>query len=221
MRPRERLIVMLGEQLELLERSAAAFDEGHDSEALNLVTRIRTLCHDTRSSVSLLGQLGLTEGPTWYLDSCIPIEVIEFDKGNGVRTTRVNTMGTGLAGVEIGDGELRWFAPFDEDDRTLQSVQFERWWTEAKVLRDNKRLWTRKQLVLELANKEGGTHIDPRANDRYDRLGHTVARFFIETDDGRLTFGNNPVGATVRQVTWELLCTLNPHLDRLQVETSD
>ena len=59
-----RLIAALSEQTEFLRMSAAAFDEGQFAEAKRLAVAVRTLCHDTRRSHSLLGQLGILDGLT-------------------------------------------------------------------------------------------------------------------------------------------------------------
>jgi hypothetical protein len=205
---------MFGEQAELLSRAALSYDQGHHVEALNMAARLRTLCHDGEGR-SLLRQLRLTD--TWFVDSCVPIEPVEHYKGSGIYTTTFNLMGTGLAGIEsLGEGKAGWFAPFAEDDRTLASVRFKDWWSGRAVLRDDRRSWTRKQLVLELANREGGVHIDPAQNERYERLATKVARCHIADDDGPLEMVGNPVGATVRQMSWELTQTLPDLQQRLQ-----
>jgi hypothetical protein len=53
----------LAEQLQFLQVSAAAFDAGFEGEAKRLAVVLRILLHDTKSSKSLLGQLGRKGGP--------------------------------------------------------------------------------------------------------------------------------------------------------------
>jgi hypothetical protein len=62
----------LRQQVGYLERSAEAFDDGHEDEAFRLATIIRTLVHDTHVSHSLLKQLGVKDSLE-YLDSSEPI----------------------------------------------------------------------------------------------------------------------------------------------------
>lgn len=49
----------LRDQPRFLNRSAADFDAGDEAESRRIATTIRTLCHDTPSSHSLLGQMHL------------------------------------------------------------------------------------------------------------------------------------------------------------------
>jgi hypothetical protein len=66
------LVEKLRQQMGFLERSAQMFDEGHEEEAFRLAGIVRTLVHDTRTSHSLLGQLGVKE-TLRYLDTSEPI----------------------------------------------------------------------------------------------------------------------------------------------------
>lgn len=56
--PRRDLAVKLREQLEFIERSCSAYDEGHRSEAIRIAVAIRVLLHDSRTSTSLMKHLG-------------------------------------------------------------------------------------------------------------------------------------------------------------------
>src|SRR5689334_21606817 len=55
------LVAHLAEQVAFLRQSAAQYDEGVDAEAKRLAVSVRTMCHDTRNSQSLLHQLGLLD----------------------------------------------------------------------------------------------------------------------------------------------------------------
>lgn len=64
-----RLSDELLKQLGFLERSAKAFDEGHEDEGVRLATSMRVLFHDTFNlktskpiSISLMTQLGMRTG---------------------------------------------------------------------------------------------------------------------------------------------------------------
>ena len=61
----------LQEQLEFLQASAGAYDQGFEGEAKRLAVSIRVLVHDTSNSNSLLGQLGQKD--IKFLDSAIPV----------------------------------------------------------------------------------------------------------------------------------------------------
>ena len=59
----------LQRQLGFLRRSCELYDAGHKDESLRLSVVIRTLVHDTRSSTSLLKQMGIKD--RLFFDSSI------------------------------------------------------------------------------------------------------------------------------------------------------
>src|SRR5208282_5140661 len=60
----------LSEQVGFLESSCAGFDRGNEAEAKRIAASLRILLHDTDSSKSLLGQLGMLGG--MFLDTAQP-----------------------------------------------------------------------------------------------------------------------------------------------------
>jgi hypothetical protein len=66
----DELAAHLAEQLQFIEASADAFDKGFEGEAKRLAVTLRVLLHDTKSSRSLLGQLGRKNID--FLDTAIP-----------------------------------------------------------------------------------------------------------------------------------------------------
>ena len=64
-------------------------------------------------------------------------------------------------------------------------------------------------MVLTVANKEGGTHIDPKLDEayanlsRFNSLGWKVFMSGVEKD-----FNNTPVLPSIRQIAHEVLKTL-------------
>ena len=55
----DELRTHLQEQVRFLKTSAESFDKGDRTEAKRLAVAVRILFHDTKHSLSLLGQLGL------------------------------------------------------------------------------------------------------------------------------------------------------------------
>lgn len=78
------------------------------------------------------------------------------------------------------------------------------------------RSWTRKELVLQLANQEGGAHVDPNLNEDYEALArrnHLGWHMESRDESGLITIGATPfegdaVAISVRQIAYELLTTL-------------
>ena len=90
----EELCQHLEEHVQFLLMSSDAFDKGFEGEAKRLAVSLRVLFHDTKTSKSLLAQLGRKETLN-YIDSSMPfmegnllsegglVAIISRDKGPG------------------------------------------------------------------------------------------------------------------------------------------
>lgn len=144
----------LEDQLGFLERSADAFDQGSEGEAKRIAASLRVLLHDTASSHSLLGQLGEKERA--YVDTALPEE-----PGNLLPHG-------GLVWQNMVPGKIEWVAQLD--DVPLRSERpFNDWWETPGFSAAAHKL-SRKDLVLSLANKDGGAHVDPKLTTAYAEL---------------------------------------------------
>ena len=78
------------------------------------------------------------------------------------------------------------------------------------MIRDkNGETFARKELVLALANKDGGAHVDPQLDERYASLSRLNSLGWqVQTGDIRLPPDNSVVAANVRQIAYELLTSL-------------
>lgn len=193
-------------QVGFLHTSAAAFDSGVIAEASRLATSIRVLLHDGQGA-SLLGQLGLKD-QLGFLDTATdPIP------GNLAPTNGLVTMGIG------GTGPV-FHAPFGEGSPRRQNKPrkaFEDWWNAVVIIDGIGTTFTRKDLVLALANKDGGAHVDPELNAAYAALSRSGSLGWMISDDtGARPMIESPVPASVRQIAYELEQTffeqLNPIL---------
>jgi hypothetical protein len=71
--------------------------------------------------------------------------------------------------------------------------------------------FTRKDLVLALANQDGGAHVDPALNEAYEALSQSNSLGWMagvpsgagDADTSSVPMGS-PVPANVRQIAWEL-----------------
>ena len=103
----------------------------------------------------------------------------------------------------------RYVALLDEirSDRRRPGVPFGMWWNK-KVYR---RL-SRGDLVAGLANQDGGAHVDASLTDAYADL---TRRNGLGWEYDTTPFEGNAARASMRQMTWELLTTLetqvSPH----------
>lgn len=202
------LVALARENLDFLRRSSWAYDEGDVPEAKRLAVTLRVLLHDTKQSHSLLGQLGVKDSLRWY-DTAVPIHPDNL----------LPTPGLIQMQMEPGVG-VTYTAPLD--DRPPELMQppsgFTPWWNNA-VCKLPDRTWSRSQLVLVLANQEGGAHVDPNLNDAYESLARQNALGFSYVDErgGRPAEGN-PVAVAVRQIAHEVLKTCEGQLASLLPE---
>ena len=202
-RTKNELDALLSEQSEWLESSAALFDGGRRTEAKRLAVTIRVLLHDTSTSKSLLGQLGLKDRLV-FLDTAGPV-----NRKNLMPLTPM----LHFTSTMTSEGWVPTYEPvFYEGPRPetgLRALPFDEWWT-MMVLRDGAMEdFSRRDLVMFLANKVGGAHVDPGTQERLDALSKSVTVGF-SVGDGTIErrIGEDPILPYVRQIAFELIETL-------------
>lgn len=186
------LKAQLSKQLVLLRRSADAFDIGHEDEDIRLAQSIRVLFHQTKASHSIFGQLG---GTPKMLDTSMMLI-----QGNLIGEMPLLQTGIG------GRSGTRFFAPLSKAFRK-NLIPFENWWQQLVFKHEDRIRFSRKDLVLQMANKEGGSHVDPNLTPEYEEIRIDSLGFRFGNDAGELP-RNDVVSATIRQIAHEVLETL-------------
>lgn len=185
----------LAQQLAFLAISADSYDKGFEGEAKRLATTIRVLMHDTDRSTSLLTQLDIKDGVKFY-DSGMP--------------SRPGMQNMGASLVVLSCGVTNKAICFGDDGPpgTTGYVNFEEYWNRNVVFAGENH-FSRKEIILLLANQDGGAHIDPLIDLEYAKL--TRENSFGWSVSGALIPHNSPVTitelATVRQIAHEILRT--------------
>lgn len=157
-RPKEKVLAKLKEQMQFLRNSLGKFYEGEFAESVRIATIIRVLVHETGMSKPLLKQ-ALPNG----LDLPILDHAAERPGEKAfVRFAVSARMGPTIApAVDLGSSH-----------HTLSTVGA--WWNAEvftfRSLVNTPLVYTRKKVVLILANTEGGAHLDPEENPDYARL---------------------------------------------------
>jgi len=146
-----RLRRKLDEQLGYLRRSAAEYDQGHESEALRLATALRVLLHNTAKSHSLLAQIGILN--TQFLSS---------SRGHGDWKDFLRIAINLHRAPPVAAQPILGDAFF--------SLPFAQWWSGESVFVHNGAHYTRSRVILSAANKDGGAHVDPKLEAYYDHL---------------------------------------------------
>ncbi|MFJ2502533.1 hypothetical protein [Microbacterium sp. NPDC087592] len=196
---RDDLLQLLAEQLELLDLHCERFDSGRRVTSLSLSTTIRVLVHDTSSSHSVLGSLGVKETMR-FLDASDYQRLAQFSKPGD---RRVQGSEPGLVAAFFPDEGDPYFIPrFETPEPDLPERAFEDWWQLPTMSDDSGYEFSRRNLVLTVANKAGGAHVD--------RMG-TSAVFNDLARKGSLGFWTvngrvlaSPVPPAIRQIAEEL-----------------
>ena len=184
----------LDDHLAFLRSSADAFDSGFGGEVKRLAVSLRVLLHDTKASHSLLGQLSRLGDK--LISTTIPVQPGNVATHDGLIMTAMSRKGS------------TYFAPLDRAVLT-RWLSFDQWWNEIVFVDDQKATLTRRELVLAVANQDGGAHVDPELSDRYARLSRHNSLGWVSTNPN-VPPTPNPERAAIRQIAHEVLKTLVP-----------
>lgn len=186
----------LSEQIEFLKSSANAFDAGAEIEAKRLAVHIRTLLHDTKRSQSLFDHLGM-KGVKFF-DSAF-----EFDAENPLSHSGLTLTHQSAAG-------WKHIAPLDDTLGPPSQQDFDTWWNSPVFVDSSRRAISRKMLVLNAANKDGGAHVDAELEETYDDLSRNNSLGQLSFDGQAWKALPGPERAAIRQIAHELLKTIDP-----------
>ena len=200
-RPNDELKRELVEQLQLLRHSCQAFDAGLEAVAKHISLSLRVLLHHHGQSRALLDQLGLRGGR--YLTSAPPL-----DPKNLLTECNLVLMHVGPTGARYLPLVAAGGLPF-----SLQPIPFVDWWNNP-VLKDNRgRMFCRRELVLNVADTDGGAHVDPELEEAYMAISRENSLgwvFSIGGEDSALE--GRPELACMRQIAHELLATIHQYV---------
>ncbi|OKH71968.1 hypothetical protein EB74_24380 [Mycobacterium sp. SWH-M5] len=242
-RTREELLELFEEHLQFLERSNEAFDQGHLAEAKRMAVSLRVLFHHTKNSHALIRQVAFKQ-PLRWVDTCgIPDPKNMLPQwGLVVMGLNLET-NEAVFKPRLGDGAA---TPIRTEAGRLprgSRIRLDEWWTEPVVKDASHALFSRKDFALALSNKEGGAHVDPASSESYNRIarlnsmgwtvsvtpkGERVLTSALIALDGSPTDAtvstldpeeialDNPVPFMVRQISYEVLESVNQQRNRIK-----
>ncbi|MDH5203426.1 MAG: hypothetical protein OEW69_09225 [Nitrospirota bacterium] len=191
------LLEHLKYQINFLSSSDQSYDNEYETEAIRMAVAIRILLHDTKQSKSLLSQLDKKN-------------ILFYDTARDLDPRNVLT-DIGLALIRLSPKGAEYLAGLDDipPERLNRKVPFDRWWSKI-VIRDKPRSeFTRKELVLYVANQDGGAHIDPSLDEKYALLSRFNSMAWRAVKGGiDSPLKNRPELVCIRQITHEVLKTL-------------
>jgi len=194
------------EHIGLIKTLCEAYDkQENDSIALSISTAIRVLVHDTQNSTSLLTHINKKDRnylSTNHKNINEPVHL-------GL-VTRINI------GVKDGKGGEAKYWPLcteklNHDEVTKKHINFNNWWSGEKVFKSSTASLTRKDIVLSIANKDGGAHFDTKVEEKYDHFRKTWSggSSLVGIKSGiKRGYDNIPTYPAIRQIAYELLFSL-------------
>lgn len=197
-RPKDELKRELVEQLQLLRHSCQAFDGGLEAVAKHISLSLRVLLHHHGQSRALLDQLGLRDGR--YLTSAPSLSPTNLLSECNLVLMRVGPTGARYLPLVAAGGP-----PFP-----LQPIPFVDWWNNP-VLKDNRgRTLCRRELVLNVADTDGGAHVDPELEEAYMAISRENSLGWVFSTGGEdCELEGRPELACMRQIAHELLATIH------------
>jgi hypothetical protein len=191
----EGYLQLLRDQYSLLKDSVNDFYEGNEAKALDIAIRLRTLIHHTDSSRALLSFIE----PNYS-------QLAIYLKQEKPPTGTVLSIKTPFQ-ISV-SGEAK---PIRDEftNPPYSLVPLQRWWTEEYLVIGDV-CSSKKMLVLDIANKDGGAHVDENVPRRH--AAASEPRIIMGT--GLKAVRPNLVRTTVAQTGNEFLDYLERHFGR-------
>lgn len=187
----------LKEQVGLLQHACSSYDSGYEAIGKHIALSLRVLLHHSGSSQALLEQLGLRNGH--FYDTAGPLNARNM-------LTECN-----LVIVQQNEGQARYLPLVAAGGAPIppRLASFPTWWNEP-VLKDNRgRLLSRRELVGNVADTDGGAHVDPELEERYMDLSRNNSLGWIfQNNDIMEPLKGRPELACMRQIAEEVILTL-------------
>ncbi|MTH14146.1 hypothetical protein [Flavobacterium sp. LC2016-01] len=211
------LLQHLKEQIYFIEKCIEDYDK-NEIEAKRVATHIRTLVHDTSISISLLKQLNLKE--RMYINTNVPKNAFAYWKvshiGMSGGTINNQTPYIGIVGKEVygnsdGSISIKYFPIYKEWKDFSPSMDFDTWWNAEIYDNRNGDVLTRKGLILNVANKDGGAHIDNLKQEYRSFKKNDIIQFKV--NENLQGFDNIPAYPAVIQIAWELLNSIKNEIN--------
>lgn len=213
------------------------FDDGRLNYSKQLAHQIRNLVHDAPRSHALLEQLGYRMRWKWT-DESEPIAPGSWSATAGPVMTEIESFGPGKPAVAT----YRAYLGQGPGAHLREPQDFLTWWKRPIVQDLHKETFSRSEIVLAVANKDGGSHVDPILPARLDELknGGSLGQTFSHDSEGNFGLGiignsastdkpipsfdsaagielvrSSPIPALVRQFSFELLTTVVTHMPHI------
>jgi hypothetical protein len=226
-RTQQELTEKLSEQLSLLSSYIESYDSGKKHFAMPMATVVRVLLHDTKKSKSLLSNLGRKENLRLYntADDLTPDKLISYDEANPnkahIKFYPGDSTMIGLGRGALGNNVPDYYPVLDNPiGKKPDYIDFDTWWNNAIFFgKDTTRL-SRRDIVLTMADQDGGAHVDPGLKANYANLKHDNPQkvYIVNIKGGKGRPSTGAELALMRQIAHEVMKTLctdykTPHIE--------
>lgn len=196
-RPIADLKKQFKEQLELLNLACKSYDDGNEVVGKHIALTLRVLLHDTKRSQSLLGLVGLRD-------------ISFLDSSGGIRFDNLLTSST-LTLTKISTSDPR-FVPrcaFPDNPKIQKRLTAcNDWWNQVVIVDSKGQQFSRRNLVLNVANTDGGAHVDSTLDEAYMQLSRQNSLGWQVVSGDIIRAYPGPELACIRQIAFELVESL-------------
>lgn len=214
---RGELLGRLDELLDDLVTAGERFDQGRLIEAKVMAIHLRKLLHEAVGSHALIQEFGLQHRLTWVDTAGVPNPKVQ---SSAACLTLMNVRkGAHAHGEYVPKFSLYPPAPIrtrsgGHIDRGSR-IPFEHWWTNPVVKDADGAEYSRKQLVLALTERGPDGRLDPETAAAYDALvdSASLGGALLDETPSPATLTHNPVMASVRQISYEVLQSITQQRD--------
>ncbi len=195
-RSKSDLINELNDQVSLLVHACHSFDTGLQPISKHIALNLRTLLHHQGQSRSLLEQLDLRN--KHFLDTAGDLNPNNLLSDNN------------LCVMRLGGGQSQYLPSCATGGRPIKErwLTFPQWWNNNVVKDTQGRYFNRRQLILNVADTDGGAHVDPELDEAYMDLSRNNSLGWILIEGNIERPFPPPTMACIRQIAHEVLETL-------------
>lgn len=181
----------LKRQLDFLSRSCEIFDHGNQNEAIRIAVALRTLFRDTNKSTSLMRLLG-------QQDSIKLLSTLETNDDPRL----IHIDGNDFIPLMLtSDGQR----PHLYTSRKKEEVFLCDWLSEVVLVLEGEN-FTRENIIVTAANKDGGTHVPKKLNRKAKLLKKSFGQYTVYENKRAITNElNNHHFIILRQLAYEVL----------------
>lgn len=211
-------------QLKLLADYCNQYDAGNWEYVYPMSTALRVLLKDTKNCHSLLGQLGLKDKMQfidsahhckdgiccWEINGLQNATLIDGAVYAGLVSKKLEQTGHV---VMVGLQPLCKFGHYKQQ----QLKSFDDWYND-EVLDDTKQKMTRKNVIENIAEKEGGCHYDTNSTPEQQTFQKPES-LRVNLNGTLIEFRPAPVYTSLRQIAWEVLESLKGIILKYNIES--